>query len=111
MKNLIVFFLIVGKLKKKLLKCTYYFVTDASLFFKYGPLFVYFRPFHVTNQLKTERSVDIVLGIRIWGRRMVGADGSKKIISFFERNAFCAKNQLSYHNCARNFIEENHAAL
>ena len=38
MKNLIVFFLIVGKLKKKLLKCTYYFVTDASLFFKYGPM-------------------------------------------------------------------------
>ena len=39
-----------------------------------GLFFVYFRPFHITNQLQIEKSVDGVLGIRTWGRRMVGAD-------------------------------------
>ena len=29
-----------------------------------GLFFVYFRPFHITNQLQIEKSVDGVLGIR-----------------------------------------------
>ena len=37
------------------------------------PLFVYFRSF-LTISIQIEKSVDGVLGIRTWGRRMVGAD-------------------------------------
>ena len=40
------------------------------------PLFVYNRLFHITIQLQIEISLDIVLGIRTRGLRMVGADGS-----------------------------------
>ena len=38
------------------------------------PLFVYFRSFLVTISIQIEKSVDDVLGICTWGRRMVGAD-------------------------------------
>ena len=50
---------------------------------KYGPIpasfSFYFRPFHITNQLQIEKSVDGVLGIQTWGRRMVGADETTKL--------------------------------
>ena len=36
------------------------------------PLFVYFRPSNITFQIQIEKSVDVVLGIRTRGRRMVG---------------------------------------
>ena len=39
------------------------------------PLFVYFRPFLSTIQILIEKSVDVVLGNRTWGRRIVGAEG------------------------------------
>ena len=39
------------------------------------PLFVYFRPFRITiSIIKIEKSIDGVLGIQTWGRRIVGAD-------------------------------------
>ena len=38
------------------------------------PLFVYFCSFLVTISIQIEKSIDGVLGIRTWGRRMVGAD-------------------------------------
>ena len=37
------------------------------------PLFVYFRSFLISI-IQIEKSIDGVLGIRTWGRRMVGAD-------------------------------------
>ena len=43
------------------------------------PLFVYFRPFHITNQLQIDKSIDGVLGIRTWGRRMEGADETTEL--------------------------------
>ena len=43
------------------------------------PLFVYFRPFHITNQLQIEKSIDGVLGIRTRGRRMEGADETTEL--------------------------------
>ena len=39
-----------------------------------GLFFVYFCPFHITIQLQIEKSIDGVLRIQTWGRRMVGAD-------------------------------------
>ena len=49
-----------------------------NLFIKMGqsrPLFVYFRPFHITiSIIQIEKSLDGVLGIQTCGRRMVGAD-------------------------------------
>ena len=41
--------------------------------------FVYFRPFHNTNQLQIEKSIDGVLGIRTQGRRMVGSDETMEL--------------------------------
>ena len=38
------------------------------------PLFVYFCSFLVTISIQIEKSIDGVLGIRTWGRTMVGAD-------------------------------------
>ena len=38
------------------------------------PLFVYFRSFLITISIQIEKSVDGVIGIQTWGRRMVGAD-------------------------------------
>ena len=44
------------------------------------PLFrFYFCPFHTTNQLQIEKSVDGVLGIRTRGRNMVGADETTEL--------------------------------
>ena len=43
------------------------------------PLFVYFRPFHITNQLQIDKSIDGVLGIRTRGRRMEGADETTEL--------------------------------
>ena len=43
------------------------------------PLFVYFRPFHITNHLQIEKSVDVVLGIRTRGRRMEGVDETTEL--------------------------------
>ena len=42
------------------------------------PLFVYFRPFNITIQIKIEKklSVVIVLGIQIRGLKLEGTDGS-----------------------------------
>ena len=45
-----------------------------------GLFFVYFRPFHTTNQLQIEISIDGVLGIRTWGRRMVGTDETTELL-------------------------------
>ena len=42
------------------------------------PLSVYFRPF-LTISIQIEKSVDGVLGIRTWGRRMVGADETTEL--------------------------------
>ena len=44
-----------------------------------GLFFIYFRPFHITNQLQIEKSVDGMLGIRTRGRRMVGADKTTEL--------------------------------
>ena len=44
-----------------------------------GLFFVYFRPFHITNQLQIEKSIDGVLGIRTRGHRMVGADETTEL--------------------------------
>ena len=44
------------------------------------PLFVYFCYFLITISItQIEKSVDGVLGIRTWGRRMVGADETKEL--------------------------------
>ena len=42
------------------------------------PLFVYFRYFLITISI-IEKSIDGVLGIRTWGRRMVGADKTTEL--------------------------------
>ena len=42
-------------------------------------LFVYFRYSHITIQLQIEKSVDVVLGIQTWGRKMIGANGSTEL--------------------------------
>ena len=42
------------------------------------PLFVYFRSF-LTISIQIEKSIDGVLGIRTWGRRMVGADETMEL--------------------------------
>ena len=41
------------------------FLIPASfeLFYKYGPLFVYFHSFHSTVQLQLVKSIDVALGI------------------------------------------------
>ena len=44
-----------------------------------GLFFVYFSPFHITNQLQIEKSIDGVLGIRTQGRRMVGAEETTEL--------------------------------
>ena len=55
-------------------------VTDQILQKNLGqsrPLFVYFRPFPIPitiSIIQIEKSIDGVLGIRTWGRSMVGAD-------------------------------------
>ena len=42
--------------------------------------FAYFRPFHITVQLQIGKSVNVVLGIRTQGCRIVvGADGSTEL--------------------------------
>ena len=54
----------------------------ALCFLKMGqswPLFVYFRSFLVTISIQIEKSIDGVLGIRTWGRRMVGADKTTEL--------------------------------
>ena len=43
------------------------------------PLFVYFRPFLIAIQKLTEKTLDVVLGNRTWGRRMVAADLSTEL--------------------------------
>ena len=44
------------------------------------PLFVYFCYFLITISItQIEKSVDGVLGIRTWGRRMVGADETTEL--------------------------------
>ena len=43
------------------------------------PLFVYFLPFHITNQLQIDKSIDGVLGIQTRGRRMEGADETTEL--------------------------------
>ena len=40
---------------------------------QYRPLFVCFRSFLVIVSMQTEKSIDGVLGIQTWGRRMVAA--------------------------------------
>ena len=49
-----------------------------NLFIKMGqsrPLFVYFRPFHITiSIIQIEKSLDGVIGIQTWCHKMVGAD-------------------------------------
>ena len=53
--------------------------TLMQIFFNMGqsnPLFVYFNPFHITIKILIWKSVDVMLGIRTWGQRVVGADGS-----------------------------------
>ena len=43
-------------------------------------LFVYFRPFLITiSIIEIVKSVDGVLGIRAWGRRIVGADETMEL--------------------------------
>ena len=62
--------------------CHNYKVGQQSITFfkKMGqsrPLFVYFRPFLVKISIQIEKSIDGgVLGIRTWGRRIVGAVSS-----------------------------------
>ena len=44
------------------------------------PLFVYFRPFLITIPIiQIVKSIEGVLGIQTWGRRMVGADETTKL--------------------------------
>ena len=44
------------------------------------PLFVYFRSFLITiSIIQIEKSIDGVLGIQTWGRRMVGADETTEL--------------------------------
>ena len=44
------------------------------------PLFVYFHSFLITiSIIQIEKSVDGVLGIQTWGRRMVGADETMQL--------------------------------
>ena len=54
-----------------------------NLFIKMGqsrPLFVYFRPFHITiSIIQIEKSLDGVLGIQTCGRGMVVADETTEL--------------------------------
>ena len=44
------------------------------------PLFVYFPPFLITiSTIQIEKSIDGMLGIQTWGRRMVGADETPEL--------------------------------
>ena len=44
------------------------------------PLFVYFRYFLITiSIIQIEKSIDGVLGIQTWGRRIVGADKTTEL--------------------------------
>ena len=44
------------------------------------PLFVYFHPRLITiSIIQIEQSVDGVLGIQTWGRRMVGSDKTTEL--------------------------------
>ena len=55
---------------------------NSSVFLKNGPippLFVDFRSFLVTISIQIEKSIDGVLRIRTWGRRMVGADKTTEL--------------------------------
>ena len=42
-------------------------------------LFVHFRSFLITISIQIEKSIDGVLGIRTWGRRMVGTDETTEL--------------------------------
>ena len=59
-------------------------VSIASIYFfkKMGqsrPLFVYFCSFLITISIQIQKSIDSVLGIWTWGRRMVGADETREL--------------------------------
>ena len=57
-------------------------IISAWLFFNIGkhrPLFVYLCPIHITIQIQIEKSIDFVIGISTWGRRMVGTEGSTEL--------------------------------
>ena len=43
------------------------------------PLFVYFHSFLVIISIQIKKSIDGVLGIQTWGRRMVGADKTTEL--------------------------------
>ena len=61
--------------------------------FKNGPLpasFVYFCSFLVTISIQIKKSVDGVLGIRTWGRRMEGADETTELCFFIFSLFFAA---------------------
>ena len=58
------------------------------------PLFVYFRYFLDTiSIIQIEKSVDGVLGIQTWGRKMVGADETMEL---WRPSIFRIKNLLSF---------------
>ena len=56
---------------------------NIFFFKKNGPISAsfcfYFRSFLATISIQTEKSIDGVLGIRTWGRRMVGADETTEL--------------------------------
>ena len=54
----------------------YFFLKKAG---QSRPLFVYFRSFLVTIPIQIEKSVDGVLGIQTWGRRMERTDETTEL--------------------------------
>ena len=57
-------------------------IEPENFFLKKGqsrPLFVYFRFFLITISKQIEKSLDGVLGIRTWGRNMVGANKNNEL--------------------------------
>ena len=46
---------------------------------QFRPLFVYFRSFLVIISIQIEKSIDGVLGIQTWGRRIVGTDETTEL--------------------------------
>ena len=73
------------------LLASYYFYLFFKIWAYPALFFVYFHPFHITNQLQIEKSVDGVLWIRTQVRTMVGADKTTELWRPPKTNVYLSK--------------------